>query len=113
MSPPHLYTVHSAEFGVLFHLYRTDPVVRLDRCRARVHIGSLSCSTGTEWLRLPYLNAATTKQKRYVLCTLSVGALSTYGFLAAADVGESDTSNGCSYHKVWLSLSPYRPGGYT
>ena len=106
--------MHSAEFGVLFHLYRTDPVViRLDRCRARVHIGSLSCSTGTEWLRLPYLNAATTKQKRYVLCTLSVGALSTYGFLAAADVGESDTSNGCSYHKVWLSLSPYRPGGYT
>ena len=25
VSPPHLYTVQSAEFGVLFHLCRTDP----------------------------------------------------------------------------------------
>ena len=49
-------------------------IVRLDRCRARVHIGSHSCSTGTEWLRPPYLNAGTAKQNGYVLCTLSVGA---------------------------------------
>ena len=62
----HLHTQHSTAFSVLFHLCRTHLVVRLDRCHSRVHIGSLSCSTRTQWLRLPYLHAGTAKQKRYI-----------------------------------------------
>ena len=60
------------QFGVLFHLCRTYFLVRFDRCHALVHIGSLRCSTRV--LRIPHLNAGTTKQKRYVLCTRSVGS---------------------------------------
>ena len=58
--------------GVLLRLCRTDLVVRIDRWHDRAHIASLSCSTGTDWLRLHYVLAGTTKEKKYVLCMFSV-----------------------------------------
>ena len=57
--------------SVLFHLFRTDLVARLDRWHARDDSGSLRCSSRIDCLRLRCFRTAW-QSKRYVLCTFSV-----------------------------------------